>query len=417
MPPPLLKGKTVLRETGHRILLAGGGTGGHLYPGLALAEAIRRLEPDADVAFTCTRRPIDRKILTGCGYSFSEIDARPFSMRPWTWPGLAVSLIRSGNQARRRLREYCPDVVVGLGGFGSYAAVRIGQKYGVATAILNPDIAAGRANRRLGRWVDVAFCQFQATVAEFGDRGRLTGCPVRPSLFGATRAEGLAEFGLDPARRTLLVTGASLGARTLNVATLAILKERGLPEGWQVLHLTGHGEYEQVAKAYRELPKVAAVVCPYAERMGLAYAASDLVVSRAGASTVAEILAIGLPAVFLPYPFHRDQHQLRQARAVESLGAAVVVEDRPGDPATAQDLARVLTTLMTDTAALARLAEKARAVGRPNAAEDIARQVLEFAARATEARHAAIENDPGPSRPNVDRPARAAYTRTGEQRV
>jgi UDP-N-acetylglucosamine--N-acetylmuramyl-(pentapeptide) pyrophosphoryl-undecaprenol N-acetylglucosamine transferase len=390
----------VLRETGHRILLAGGGTGGHLYPGLALAEAIRRIEPEADVAFTCTRRPIDRKVLSGSGYSFSGIDSRPFSMRPWTWPGLAVSLIRSGTQARRRLREYCPDVVVGLGGYGSYAVVRVGQKYGVATAILNPDIAAGRANRRLGRRVDAAFCQFQETVAQFGDRGRLTGCPVRPSLFGATRAEGLAEFGLDPARRTLLVTGASLGAHTINVATVAILKERGLPEGWQVLHLTGHGEYEAVATAYREsvksktrLGEAPAVVRPYAERMGLAYAAADLVVARAGASTVAEILALGLPAIFLPYPYHRDQHQMRQARAVESLGAAVVVEDRPGDPATARDLAEVLWSIMTDPARLAGLAGKARAVGRPDAAEAIARQVLEFAARAAEARHAAIEKD------------------------
>jgi UDP-N-acetylglucosamine--N-acetylmuramyl-(pentapeptide) pyrophosphoryl-undecaprenol N-acetylglucosamine transferase len=404
----------VLREQGHRILLAGGGTGGHLYPGLALAEALRRIEPDADVAFSCTRRPIDRKILAGSGYPFTEIGARPFNLRPWTWPWFLVSLVRSGNQARRRLREYCPDVVVGLGGYGSYAAARVGQKYGVATALLNPDIAAGRANRRLGRWVDLAFCQFQETVADFGDRGRLTGCPVRPSLLGATRAEGLAEFGLDPARRTLLVTGASLGARTVNVAMLAVLKDRGLPDGWQVLHLAGHGEYEEVARAYRDSVKVPAVVRPYAERMGLAYAAADLVVARAGASTVAEILAVGLPAIFLPYPFHRDQHQMRQARALESLGAAVVVEDRPGDPATWQDLAKVLFAGATDPAALARLAEKARAAGRPNAAEDIARQILQLAARATEARHARIENAPASSGPNVDRPARAAYTRTGD---
>jgi len=403
----------VLREQGHRILLAGGGTGGHLYPGLAVAEALRRIEPDSDIGFCCTRRPIDRKVLTGCGYPFTAIDARPFSTRPWTWPGLLLSLVLSGNHARRRLREYCPDVVVGLGGYGSYAAVRIGQKYGLPTAILNPDIVPGRANRRLGRWVDLAFCQFQETVADFGDRGRLTGCPVRPSLFGATRAEGAAEFGLDPAKRTLLVTGASLGARTVNVAILAILKDRGLPEGWQVLHLAGHGEYEEVARAYRELLVVPSVVRPYAERMGLAYAASDLVVARAGASTVAEILAMGLPAIFLPYPFHRDQHQMQQARAIESLGAAVVVEDRPGDPATWRDLAQALFGVAADPARLAGLAEKARAAGRPAAAEDIARQVLELARRATEERHARIENDP-PQRPGVDRPARAAYTRTGD---
>ena len=407
----------MLREQGHRILLAGGGTGGHLYPGLALAEAVCRIEPGAAIAFTCTRRPIDRKVLAGRGYPFTEIDARPFNKWPWTWPGLAVSLVRSGYQARRRLREYCPDVVVGLGGYGSYAAVRIGQKYDLPTAILNPDILPGRANRRLARWADLAFCQFQETVAEFGDRGRLTGCPIRPSLFGATRAAGLAEFGLDPARRTLLVTGASLGARTVNLAVLALLKERGLPEGWQVLHLTGHGEYEEVARAYRESVNVPAVVRPYAEQMGLAYAASDLVVARAGASTIAEILAVGRPAIFLPYPFHRDQHQMRQARVVESLGAAVVVEDRPGDPATWRDLAQVLLAVAQDRTRLAGLAEKARAVGRPGAAEDIARQVLELAARTTETRHASVENGFEPSRPNIDRPTRAVYTRTGDTKA
>jgi UDP-N-acetylglucosamine--N-acetylmuramyl-(pentapeptide) pyrophosphoryl-undecaprenol N-acetylglucosamine transferase len=147
--------------------------------------------------------------------------------------------------------------------------------------------------------------------------------------------------------------------------------------------------------------------------MGLAYAASDLVVARAGASTVAEILAVGLPAIFLPYPYHRDQHQMKQARAVESLGAAVVVEDRPGDPATWRDLAQALSGVVTDASRLAGLAEKARSVGRPSAAEDIAKQILEFARRATEERHARIENEP-PLRPSVDRPARAAYTRIGD---
>jgi len=129
-----------MRESGRRIFLAGGGTGGHLYPGLAVAEALRAIEPDAAIAFSCTRREIDRKVLAGCGYPVTPIDARPFNKKPWTWPGLALSLMRSGTQSRRRLREFCPDVVVGLGGFGSYAPVRVGQKYGAATAVLNPDI-------------------------------------------------------------------------------------------------------------------------------------------------------------------------------------------------------------------------------------------------------------------------------------
>jgi UDP-N-acetylglucosamine--N-acetylmuramyl-(pentapeptide) pyrophosphoryl-undecaprenol N-acetylglucosamine transferase len=385
----------VLRETGRRIFLAGGGTGGHLYPGLAIAEAILALEPEAAIAFSCTRRPIDRKVLAGCGFPVTQIGARPFTRNPWTWPGFLLSLARSGNQSRRRLREFCPDVVVGLGGFGSYAPVRVGQKYGAATAILNPDIVPGRANRRLGRRADRVFCQFRRTVEAFGDRGRLTGCPVRPSLLAATREAGRAEFGLDPHRRTLLVTGASLGARSVNRAVVALLKDRGLPQGWQVLHLTGAGEYDEVAAAYRGI-SAPAVLRPYAERMGLACAAADLAVARAGASTVAELLAMGLPTIFLPYPYHRDQHQMQQAREVESLGAAIVVEDRPGDPGTWRRLAEVLLAVTSDAGRLASLAERARAVGRPRAAEDIARQVLELADRVTAARHAALGAGPAP---------------------
>jgi UDP-N-acetylglucosamine--N-acetylmuramyl-(pentapeptide) pyrophosphoryl-undecaprenol N-acetylglucosamine transferase len=387
-----------MHETGRRIFLAGGGTGGHLYPGLAIAEAIRRLAPQAAIALSCTRREIDRKVLAGCGYPFQPMDARPFNKMPWTWPGFVVSLVRSGTQARRRFREFCPDVVIGLGGFGSYAPVRVGQKYGAATAVLNPDIVPGRANRRLARWADRVFCQFQETVDAVGSNARLTGCPIRPSLFNHTRAEAMAALGLSPNRRTLLVTGASLGARTVNRAVTFMLKDRGLPEGWQVLHLTGQAEYASVAEAYREALGVPAVVRPYCEQMGLAYVAADLAVARAGASTLAELLAFGLPAILLPYPFHRDQHQMRQARSAEALGAAIVVQDRPDDPATWREVAERFRTLAADAALLEAMAAKAKAAGRPQAAETIAREVLALADEVVRRRHEALAPQSQPAR-------------------
>jgi len=395
-----------MRENGRRIFLAGGGTGGHLYPGLAIAEAIRRLDPDAAIAFSSTRREIDRKVLAGCGYPVTPIDARPFRKTPWTWPGFLASLFIAGNQTRRRFREFCPDVVVGLGGFGSYSPVRVGHKYGASTAILNPDIVPGRANRTLARQADAVFCQFEETAASLGDRARATGCPVRPSLLARRRSDGASAFGLDPSKKTLLVTGASLGARTVNRAVVALLKERGLPAGWQVLHLTGHAEYAEVAAAYKTI-SAPAVVRPYADDMGLAYAAADLVVARAGASTIAEILAVGLPVVFVPYPYHRDQHQLQQARAVEALGAATVVVDRPDSPETRRELGEVLYSLMSDPPRLAAMREKARAASRPRAAEDVARAILELADRVIERRHARLSAD-------VDKPAPPAYTQTLE---
>lgn len=377
-------------ENGRRIFLAGGASGGHLYPGLAIAEAIRRLQPEAAIAFSCTRREIDKKVLAGCGYPVTALSARPFGMKPWKWPGFAISLAVTGHQARVRLREFCPEVVIGLGGFGSYAPVRAAQKYGIATCVLNPDIVPGRANRRLARRADRVFCQFQETVDAIGPAGRLTGCPVRPSLLGAGRAEGVAALKLDPALRTLLVTGASLGAQTVNRAVVAMLAERGLPDGWQVLHLTGHSEFDEVSAAYRDV-RAPVLVRAYCDKMGLAYAAADLAIARSGASTLAELLALGVPSVVLPYPFHRDQHQMIQARAAERLGALVVVEDVPSDPAgTWRRLAEALDPLMRDAARLAALREKARAAGRPDAATDIARQILELADAATERRHAEL---------------------------
>jgi UDP-N-acetylglucosamine--N-acetylmuramyl-(pentapeptide) pyrophosphoryl-undecaprenol N-acetylglucosamine transferase len=156
-----------------------------------------------------------------------------------------------------------------------------------------------------------------------------------------------------------------------------------------VLHLTGELDHAEVAEAYRGI-RVPAAVRAYEHDMGLAYAAADLAVARAGASTIAELLAVGLPAVFMPYPFHRDQHQMRQARAVEAMGAAVVVEDRPGDPATWRDLAAALESLMADDGRRRELADRARAAGRPEAADTIAGALLDLADGVAERRHAGI---------------------------
>ena len=412
-----------MRETGHRVFLAGGGTGGHLYPGLALAEALRRRDPGVAVAFSCTRKAIDRSILESHGYPFTPLATRPFRpAAPWTWPALALSLVRAGNQARRRLREFCPDVVVGLGGYGSYAPVRVGQKYGAASAVLNPDILPGRANRRLFPHTDRVFCQFAETAEAVGGAARLTGCPVRPSLLDATREEGLAAYHLDPDRRTLLVTGASLGARTVNRAVVRMLRDRGLPEGWQILHLTGHGEHADVAAAYEGLD-VPGTVRAYADPMGPAYAAADLAVARAGASTVAELLATGVPAVFMPYPFHRDAHQVQQARAVERAGGAAVVEDVPSDPSgTAGRLGETVHALAVDDARRTAMAGAARAAGRPAAADAVAAEVLALAAEVVRRRQTRLAAEIRTAEADlpaahVDRRPHATYTQPGGPRL
>ncbi len=397
-----------MRERGRRILLAGGGTGGHLYPGLALVEAIRGERPETAFAFATTRRPIDRDVLAGTGCPLTPLPARPFRLAPWTWPAFLASLARCGHRIRRRFLEFEPEVVVGLGGFGSYVPVRVAQDEGIATVVLNPDIVPGRANRRAGREADLVCCQFRETLEHFPeDRVRLTGCPIRPSLLAASRAEAIAALGLDPDRRTLLVTGASSGARSVNRAVLSALRERGLPDGWQVLHLTGHLDHRPAAHAHEELG-TPGLVKAYEPRMGLAYAAADLAVARAGGSTIAELLAAGVATIYLPYPHHRDQHQMQQARAAEMSGAAVVVRDRPEAPKiTARELGDALEGLLDDELWRARMEQHAREAARPGAAGEVAAAVLDLADKAAKRRWQAAGRD-------VDKPAAAPYTPAGE---
>jgi UDP-N-acetylglucosamine--N-acetylmuramyl-(pentapeptide) pyrophosphoryl-undecaprenol N-acetylglucosamine transferase len=236
----------------------------------------------------------------------------------------------------------------------------------------------------------------------------VTGCPIRPSLLEVGRAEAVAALGLDRRRRTLLVTGASSGARTVNRAVVGMLRQAGLGAGWQVLHLTGSLDYETVAAAYADL-SVPAVVRAYVHRMGLAYAAADLAVARAGASTVAELLAAAVPAVFMPYPFHRDRHQMRHGRVAEMKGAAVVVQDRPdGEEATRQDLAEAVRPLLKDEVRRAEMRENARRAAQPGAAEAVARLVLELADAAARRRQDALRRDVDNRPPLLYTPTREA---------
>jgi UDP-N-acetylglucosamine--N-acetylmuramyl-(pentapeptide) pyrophosphoryl-undecaprenol N-acetylglucosamine transferase len=251
---------------------------------------------------------------------------------------------------------------------------------GIPTAILNPDAIPGKANRYLSTRADAIFVQWPVTRRHFqnSESVQVVGCPVRPAFSQASREAGLERYGLDQRKRTLLITGASQGARSINEAIIAVFDrlggEAGL-DGWQFLHLTGTQDCDRVANAYqvRSLP---AKVLPYTEHMADALAAADLVVSRAGASTLAELTAVGVGSVLMPYPHHRDKHQLANAGVLADAGAAVVVEDRVQVEQNAKVLAGVLDQLMGDGAVLSEMAERAAALGTCQAAATIADQVL-----------------------------------------
>jgi UDP-N-acetylglucosamine:LPS N-acetylglucosamine transferase len=267
--------------------------------------------------------------------------------------------------------------VVGLGGFGSYAATRAAQRLGLPSFVLNPDLVVGRANRRLARRATTVFVQFAATAATVRTRGRVevVGCPIRDGLFGVVRAEACRRLELDPARKTLVVTGASLGARSVNQAVVMLADRWGEFGDWQILHLTGRDNAAEVRAAVGST-KPFYHVRDYVEEMGLVYAATDLIVARSGAGSVAEITALGLPSVLVPYPFHGDRHQQRHAELLAAAGAAEIVLDRLDARANCEALWPVLSKLMKDADRRKAMAEAARKLGHPDAAQTVAEKVL-----------------------------------------
>ncbi|HUT56343.1 MAG TPA: UDP-N-acetylglucosamine--N-acetylmuramyl-(pentapeptide) pyrophosphoryl-undecaprenol N-acetylglucosamine transferase [Phycisphaerae bacterium] len=355
-------------------ILAGGGTGGHLYPGLAVAEELLRLDGEARVVFACSNRPIDRRILEPTAYAMVPQPIRPAPGLRSAW-GFLRSYVASAFQSRQMVCDLRPAAVLGLGGFAAVPLVRAAWKAGIPTGLLNPDAVPGKANRFLARRARAVFVQFASTADCFGaglrERIRHVGCPVRCGFLTARRDDALRALGLAADRRTLLVNGGSLGAQSINQAFEALAAELDeLADTWQVLHVTGH---EKGGRGQAAAPgSIEVRALEYCHRMELAYAAADLALCRAGASTIAELSATGTPAVIMPYPFHADQHQRLNAQALAGAGAAEIVDDRADQAANAAALRQSLLPLMRDADRLEAMSQAARNLANPHAARQVA---------------------------------------------
>lgn len=360
-------------------VFAGGGTGGHLYPALAIANALRARLGAIRVVFFGTERLIDAKVLTYAGESLVPQGVKPLTFRPWRWPAFLGAWRASIQRCRAHFATHRPAMVIGTGGYASAPAVRVAARRGIPTALLNPDVVPGKANRWLANCVECIFAQFAETKEHFTDPSlvEVTGCPVRPGFRDATRPEGIARFRLDPALNTLLITGASLGARSINRACVNLAPSLATLDGWQILHLTGASDEAEVRAAYARA-RVHAQVLAYTEHMPEAMAAADLVVARAGASTIAEVLAAAVPAILLPYPYHRDKHQLAHAELLEQHGAALTCIDAIDPERTADGLWASLCLLVSNDERRAHMRRSARALDHPDAAEAIARRIEEI---------------------------------------
>ena len=360
---------------GSVFIFAGGGTGGHLCPALAVAEELVRQWPEARVVFACSNRAIDRRILDDQPYGIVPQPVRPLPRGLRGWMRFTVAYVGSMELARELVGDLKPQAVLGLGGFAAGPVVRRASGAGVPTGLLNPDAVPGRANRFLAGRVDVVFTQFASTAGRFASAAQrkvcCSGCPVRSSLAGGDRQEALRHFDLQPDRRTLLVLGGSLGAASVNRAVAGLAGDLDeLAAGWQVLHVAGPvggASDDTVIRASRALVRR----IEYCRRMDLAYAAADVALCRAGASTVAELTATSTPAVLMPYPYHADRHQTLNARPLADCGAGVICEDAKEPAANAESLRRTLLPILRDAVALEAMRAAAAAPAKPRAAETV----------------------------------------------
>ncbi len=365
-----------------RVAFAGGGTGGHIMPAAAVAEALGELVPGARCLFLGTSRLAEARCRRAlAAFEWEEVPAA-------RWNGtlakvrFAATSARAAVRCRRVLRHFRPHVLVGLGGYSCVVPVLLAKAMDVPTMLLEANAVPGRAVRALGRVVDCVQVQWVRAGRRLKARRVLvSGHPVRKAILKAGRARAIARLGLEQGRLTLLVTGGSQAAQALNETLVPALHELLGPGGGlradrlQVLHLTGPDYLEEALRA--ELPP-GLIYQPmgFLHGMGDAYAAADLALSRAGGSTLAELTAVGVPSVLVPYPHAADNHQHANAAVLSEAGAArLLVQERLGDGR----LVALFSELFNHPDRLAYMAQRARELGRPEAAFTVAAELAQMA--------------------------------------
>ena len=360
---------------------AGGGTGGHIYPALAVAEQIARIAPEVKIHFFCSTRDIDKHILGQTRFEYTPLPARGFSIRP---KGL-IEFFRSFQQSNKIARDVVGDgkhaVVVGVGGFVSASVCWVAHKRNIPITLLNVDIVPGRANKIVARWADEVFVQFDEAGRYFarrGTRASVVGCPLRAGFSHPDPDAAREPLGLDKQKKILLVTGASSGAQNINKTICSLLEKLdAFADDWQIVHLTGMANYDHVLSDYRAA-HIQHKALAYFDDMPNLLAAADLVIGRSGAVSVAEYAAAAAPSICMPYPYHKDRHQYLNAGKLVEVGAAVIVDDLPDEKDRAEWLWEELEELMKDDEKRREMAEACRSVARPQADVNIAQRLLEI---------------------------------------
>jgi UDP-N-acetylglucosamine--N-acetylmuramyl-(pentapeptide) pyrophosphoryl-undecaprenol N-acetylglucosamine transferase len=364
-------------------LFAGGGTGGHLYPGIAVADELTRLHTGVRIVFACSDRQIDRRVLDPLDYAVVPQPVRPLPRGLRGWGRFLGAWWRSRRQARQMIDDLNPRAVLGLGGFAAGPIVRQAAARGVRTGLLNPDAVPGIANRFLSRHADAVFTQFAGTAdrlpAKARERVRCVGCPIRHNLGWAEKRDALEQLGLRTDRKTLLVFGGSLLAESLVEMLIAASGPvRALADRWQLLVLARAERADELHRALSEGEGgMHLVTLSYCQRMDLAWEAADAALCRGGAVTVAELAATSTPAVIFPYPHHRDAQQKHNAAALVEAGAAEVCDDACDATVNAERLRGTLLPILRDASRLGAMELAACRIAKPRAAREVAEWLSE----------------------------------------
>ena len=355
-------------------IFAGGGTGGHLFPGMAVAEELRRQFPDVAIEFWGTERELERRILADNGWPHRSMTGEPstnFRRHP-------LRVLRGHwcafRQAQRWLIAEPPAAVVGLGGFSSAPVVYAAHRLRIPILLLEQNIIPGRATKYLSRWSDVVCTSFPQTQNFLSSRCRiaLTGNPISRELTDHARSRTAADYKSPQERPRLLILGGSQGASAINQALIDALP-RLMPhlQSWHIVHQTGAADVERVRSAYAER-HIEATVAAFLSPMSPWYAHTKCVVSRAGATTLAELACCGIPAILIPYPHAVNQHQLKNAEYYRDRYAAEIVEQQESSPVFAENLTDQLVRMLTDAQRRKQMSEAMQNLAIPDAATTVA---------------------------------------------
>ena len=363
-----------------RIIISGGGTGGHIFPAVSIANAIKALRPDAKILFVGAQGRMEMTRVPAAGYDIEGLPIRGFLRPLWKLGNISVAIdyLRSKHMAKKLLRSFKPQVAVGVGGYASSAALGAANALGIPTLLQEQNSYAGLTNKTLARQASKICVAYEGMERFFpAEKIMLTGNPVRQQLLETTitREEAVRSFGLDPQKKTILLVGGSLGARTINESVLQHLDLIRKSDDIQLIWQTGKYYSAEIAERMKgqELPNL--VVTDFISDMGAAYKAADLVISRAGAGSISEFCLLGKPVVLVPSPNVAEDHQTKNALALVNKQAALYVKDKE---ATMLLLPLAIDTVK-DAAKLASLSENILKMALPDAADIIAKEVIALA--------------------------------------